>query len=146
MYMGDQSYYVVQAVPDTQAKTLFIVSAFIGDQGYSGKIKKGTSQLNDASAPPRTSKTDFVIVPTNRIHQNEPEVNTSEEKNITKADLREKTSVAKRDSKYLSAVERGDMKTAQRMVDEAAKAAGYTVKAYHGTPSTVFTKFDNDTP
>lgn len=29
------------------------------------------------------------------------------------------------DSDYLSAVERGDMDTAQRMVDEAAKAAGY---------------------
>ena len=38
-----------------------------------------------------------------------------------------------RDSTYLDAVKRGDMKTAQKMVDEAAKAAGYTVKAYHGT-------------
>ena len=33
---------------------------------------------------------------------------------------------------YKSAVNRGDMKTAQRMVDEAAKATGYTIKAYHG--------------
>lgn len=30
------------------------------------------------------------------------------------------------DTEYLSAVERGDMETAQRMVDEAAKKAGYT--------------------
>lgn len=37
------------------------------------------------------------------------------------------------DTEYLSAVNRGDMETAQKMVDEAAKAAGYTVKAYHGT-------------
>lgn len=37
------------------------------------------------------------------------------------------------DTAYLDAVERGDMKTAQKMVDEAAKAAGYDVKAYHGT-------------
>ena len=72
-----KSYYVVQAVPDTQAKTLFVVSTFIGDQCYSGKIKKGTSQLNDASAPPRTSKNDFVIVPINSIHQNESIVNSS---------------------------------------------------------------------
>ena len=36
---------------------------------------------------------------------------------------------------YLKAVERGDTETAQRMVDEAAKAAGYkTVFAFHGTP------------
>lgn len=46
-----------------------------------------------------------------------------------------------RDTTYLDAVYRGDMETAQRMVDEAAKAAGYTTKAYHGTRSE-FTKFD----
>ena len=66
MYLGDKSYCVVQAVPDTKAKTLFVVSAFIGDQCYLG-TKKGTSQLNDAKAPPRTSKNDFVIVPNNMI-------------------------------------------------------------------------------
>ena len=37
------------------------------------------------------------------------------------------------DTEYLSAVNRGDTETAQKMVDDAAKAAGYTVKAYHGT-------------
>lgn len=40
-----------------------------------------------------------------------------------------------RDREYMAAVERGDMETAQRMVDQAAKAAGYdTQKLYHGTP------------
>jgi len=38
-----------------------------------------------------------------------------------------------KDDTYMSAVESGDMETAQRMVDEAARDAGYTVKAYHGT-------------
>lgn len=38
------------------------------------------------------------------------------------------------DAEYLAAVKRGDMETAQRMVDEAAKAAGYNVgPVYHGT-------------
>jgi hypothetical protein len=37
------------------------------------------------------------------------------------------------DSEYMAAVERGDMEAAQRMVDEAARAAGYTIKGYHGT-------------
>lgn len=46
------------------------------------------------------------------------------------------------DVEYMSAVENGDMETAQRMVDEAAKAAGYTVKAYHGTDSDSFNVFD----
>ncbi len=47
------------------------------------------------------------------------------------------------DEDYLSAVENGDMDTAQRMVDEAAKKTGYTIKAYHGT-SARFTQFDPD--
>lgn len=46
-----------------------------------------------------------------------------------------------RDTDYMTAVENGDMETAQRMVDEAAKNAGYTVKGYHGTGSD-FTVFD----
>jgi hypothetical protein len=36
------------------------------------------------------------------------------------------------DADYLAAVERGDVATAQRMVDEAADAAGYTVAGFHG--------------
>lgn len=44
------------------------------------------------------------------------------------------------DADYMAAVESGDMETAQRMVDMAAKAAGYDVKAYHGTTEE-FNKF-----
>ena len=38
-----------------------------------------------------------------------------------------------KDADYQKAVASGDMVTAQRMVDEAAEKAGYTVDAYHGT-------------
>ena len=39
-----------------------------------------------------------------------------------------------RDTEYLDAVNRGDTETAQRMVDDAAKEAGYnSPKIYHGT-------------
>ena len=45
------------------------------------------------------------------------------------------------DDVYLDAVKRGDMATAQRMVDEAAKAAGYdSPKLYHGTDEFGFTE------
>lgn len=49
------------------------------------------------------------------------------------------------DSSYLDAANRGDTATAQRMVDQAAKAAGYdpTTDVFHGT-GTVITKFDPD--
>lgn len=44
---------------------------------------------------------------------------------------------------YAKAIESGDMETAQRMVDEKAKEAGYTIKAYHGTANSGhFTVFD----
>lgn len=47
-----------------------------------------------------------------------------------------------KDAVYLDAVNRGDMKIAQKMVDEAARAAGYTIKAYHGTDADAFNVFD----
>ena len=47
------------------------------------------------------------------------------------------------DKKYIDAVKSGDMDSAQRMVDEAAKKAGYTIKAYHGT-NAEFTVFDKN--
>ena len=60
-----------------------------------------------------------------------------------------------RDREYMAAVERGDMEAAQRMVDKAAKAAGYTERLYHQTDAE-FTVFeprhkgagsrDNETP
>jgi hypothetical protein len=46
------------------------------------------------------------------------------------------------DRAYLSAVNAGDMATAQRMVDEAAKRAGYTEKAYHGSPNQGINSFN----
>lgn len=46
-----------------------------------------------------------------------------------------------RDTAYLDAVNSGDMETAQKMVDEAAKKAGYnSPKLYHGTRQFGFTQ------
>ena len=38
-----------------------------------------------------------------------------------------------RDSAYMDAIKRGDMKTAQKMVEQAAKDSGYTRLFYHGS-------------
>ena len=48
----------------------------------------------------------------------------------------------KADQKYLDAVKRGDMETAKKMVEDAAKETGYTVRAMHGTNSFGFTVAD----
>ena len=51
--------------------------------------------------------------------------------------------ITEQDQKYLDAINRGDMDAAQRMVEDAAKKAGYdSPKLYHGTNSFGFTKFD----
>ena len=47
------------------------------------------------------------------------------------------------DKSYMEAVEHADMETAQRMVDEAAKKAGYAVSGHHGTKA-MFTKFSSE--
>ena len=60
------------------------------------------------------------------------------------ADIRYSLSNPETDKTYLDAVKRGDTETAQKMVDEVAKNAGYTIKAYHGTPNAEFTVFDED--
>ena len=49
---------------------------------------------------------------------------------------------SERNKTYMDAVERGDMETAQRLVDEAAKEAGYTARVFHGTNKFGFTKTD----
>ena len=46
------------------------------------------------------------------------------------------------DSEYMQAVEDGNTRRQQELVEEAAKAAGYTEKVYHGTTDFGFTEFD----
>lgn len=57
--------------------------------------------------------------------------------------LREGSITPKQDADYFAAVERGDTETAQKMVDEAAKAAGYTLMAGHATGHN-FTEFKRE--
>ena len=51
---------------------------------------------------------------------------------LTEAQI-EKMSTRELDDVYMQAVENGDMETAQKIVDQAAENAGYTIHAYHGT-------------
>jgi len=67
--VGNKALYVIQAVPDAKAQTLYIVTAFIGQ-------KKETSQLIDAKAPMFTPENGSVVVSDNSISQNAENVNT----------------------------------------------------------------------
>jgi hypothetical protein len=50
--------------------------------------------------------------------------------------------LTQRDADYLAAVQRGDMEAAQRMVDEAARASGYTSRLLHGSTGKNWTAYD----
>ena len=58
--------------------------------------------------------------------QNHPDVEIADAKMSISVEM---------DDAYMAAVNSGNMDEAQRLVDEAAKAAGYGAKAYHGTNS-----------
>lgn len=61
--IGVNSYYVVQAVPNTNKKTLYIVTAFIGAPGY----KKGALQSTNAKSPDATPEAESAVTPTDMI-------------------------------------------------------------------------------
>ncbi len=75
--LGEKSYYAIQAVPDTKAKTLFIVTSFIGKQGY----KKEVSQFINAKSLDVTSEIEIATPSMNIIPPNDQKINTSDEKN-----------------------------------------------------------------
>ena len=75
------------------------------------------------------------IPTTDMVPQSDTAVNTHSMQNI-KEDASGKHSlmdIPAMDSEYSAAVESGNMQEAQRLVDEAAKENGYTIKAFHGT-------------
>lgn len=74
--IGEKSYYVVQAVPDTKAKTLFIVTAFIGKKGY----KKEASQFIDVKNPDATPKSEIANTSDRIISHSDNSVNIQSKK------------------------------------------------------------------
>lgn len=69
--IGNKSYYVVQAIPDTKAKTLYIVTAFIGKKGY----KKEVSQFIDVKNPDATPESEIADTSNRSISQETDSVN-----------------------------------------------------------------------
>lgn len=67
--IGAESYYVVQAVPNTKAKALYIVTAFKGQPGYQG-AKKEAAQLINAQGPDATPESGSVVASNENLPQN----------------------------------------------------------------------------
>lgn len=89
----------------------------------------------------------------NGAQLNQPDISNSKdvaqlESNSAINSISSKTKISQekfsdRDTAYMDAVNRGDMETAQRLVDEVAKANGYIISGYHGTDIR-FTIFDRE--
>lgn len=93
--LEDGSYYVVQAVPETKKRTLYVLSAFIGKSDYKNEAPQstntvdpgatpeaestvtpeGTTQSTNTNSPGATSETDSAGASTDSVPQNGPEVN-----------------------------------------------------------------------
>ena len=137
--IGEATYYVTECVPDSESKKMHIVSAYI-EKGSKGQ----ELDMDSNESPQLTSETLLNSNATkDSIAQTDDSVNISDENSAENSSDTRYSIDEDSDTAYLAAVERGDMETAQRMVDEAAKKAGYTVKAYHGTPINGIRVFDN---
>ena len=112
-----------------------------------GALKNGRKSSNPIIYTSEDESQDIKAPYQEKLEKYLKELNETAETN-DKNDLGMKQS---RDADYLSAVNRGDMETAQRMVDEAAERAfadsrirgedGKLIKVYHGTDAD-FTVFD----
>ena len=94
---------------------------------------KGIAYLDGNSRSANKGTSNYVIFNENDIEileENGQPVSKRERAALFASDL------SADDAAYMAAVEAGDMETAQRMVDEAARAAGYNVgPAYHNSPT-----------
>lgn len=122
----------------------YTVTFNIRDKGkeqyqYNIEFKENkTSGLNSTVAKSNLQSTGQMSY-TNNVSQNSNGVNS----NSMQPTSRNSKSIKITDSEYLSAVKNGDMETAQKLVEEAAREAGYnSSKLYHGTQHFGFTEFD----
>ena len=112
---------------------------FIADQllrgnliGYSKKEANRLLHRDGLQLPRRNTAVDFDTI---SVAQDADGVNNYSMQNSAE-DAGGKHSlmdIPAMDSEYSAAVESGNMQEAQRLVDEAAKENGYTIKAFHGT-------------
>lgn len=127
-YDGNNAYRIDLSIAKLQSgeKVAYAKKYFEYDEALTKKI-----QLEEATSG--KSRLNLQTVSEDIINDSDSNVNTNAKK--------KQHSLSEADSKYDSAVKSGDIETAQRLVDEAAKNAGYTTKAYHGTLTKGITEF-----
>jgi hypothetical protein len=113
------------------------VAAWAKANGYDGVIFKNMKDSGGYAAHRgRGASTVAVAFDSNKVKSVENAKPTAD------PDIR--YSMTKADTEYEEAIFNEDNETAQHLLDEAARAAGYTIKAYHGTRSGEFFVFDKN--
>ena len=116
-----------------------IKNPFVKD--YKGTYAEHTSFYSDLDEALESGKYDGVIaknLKVGRYKDNGTVVcpfNPNQIKLMTNTSPTDSADIRYSDRDYMNAVNSGDMETAQRMVDEAAKANGYDEVVFHGTNS-----------
>jgi hypothetical protein len=121
---------------------------FAKSNGYDGLIIK---DIDDSIGMTGDMGDVYVVFNGNQIKSADPitrdaagnVIPLSRRFNIASTSILEQAAISKMNPKYMAAVKRGDMETAQKMVIEAANIAGYTTLAHHGTDSDPFDVFES---
>lgn len=131
----DGGYYKMWiSMPNNDIKEVYNLGR-IDKRTFPGPPKAANGSSGNAGAPAGNGSSGTNVT--------QPVAKSKPKKSVSDRELLEQQK--QRDADYSVAVESGDMDTAQRMVDEAAKAAGYdTPKLYHGTRAFGFTQFDTN--
>lgn len=118
-----------------------VLYVVVDQQKIKAEVLKTTTQQNDGSAVSRSAFTYNVPQLVSLVNSKDllrylpDDMLSTEQKKIKQEGIAEtiKYTNDKNDAKYAKFIASGNNHAVQAMVDAAAKAAGYTIKAYHGT-------------
>lgn len=131
---SDVDIYSFISAADSDAEGLIAAFEKLGYDGLIHYSDDGKIKTAVAFSSEQFKRADPVT-----YDDNGKEIPLSERFNTEKKDIR--YSMQEDEEKYQAAVDAGDMKSAAKMVENAAKQNGYTMKVYHGTPTGGFTVF-----
>ena len=107
------------------------ISDYVGSENFREHTTNNTKSFSQFRSESNTGRT---------IRFSEENNGNIEDEQDGRRDNREfKYSIKQADAQYTQAIENGDLNTAQTLVDEAAREAGFTEVAYHGTTQFGFT-------
>jgi len=134
----------IEDIDEVVLGTAELTRQIIEELGYDAIVDKEVdTKFGQLSRGTERGTEHIIVFSPNQIKSSEPVtydndgnvIPLTERFNAEQDDIRYSRRVEDINDEYMDAIESGDTKTQQRLVDEAAKNAGYTIKAYHGTNS-----------